>query len=50
MASSGAGVEPNKNFLNDSVVWMEEYNGEAGEKLSRKGEWKIVKNKKEATT
>jgi hypothetical protein len=39
-----------KNFLKDSVVEMEEYNTEAGEKLSWKLELKIVKNKKETTT
>jgi len=44
-----AGVEPNEMLLKDSVVGMEEYNAEAGENLSWRLKWKIVKNKEETT-
>ena len=44
------GLNQIKEFFKDSVVGMEDYNTEAGEKLARKSEWKIVKNKKETKT
>jgi len=39
------GLNQIKNFIRDSVVEMEVYNTEAGEKLSWKLEWRIFRIK-----
>jgi hypothetical protein len=43
------GLNPIKRFLRYLVVRIQEYNGEAGEKLAQNLEWKMAENMEEMT-